>query len=317
MLPTSTLFGIVNWFLIYIGIFLFLLIFVIVCKYCRELRNISFFLTCNTCLSGLLTCLTVCLMTASNLFNGFLIVNLKFGCIWGLFFDIFECSIYHSYYLQSLYRLCRVVFYKKKSLQSNSLYLILIVVEWLLILILLLPPYFLNWYARLPTENYCLIPYTSVGPEIYHILVLYTIPLVCIISTYICITRFIHNSSRTISVRIGTQQRQRNQRDLMIIKRIIVLISILVLLRFPTVIFMIYGIINGSLYPLTYAIVGLITAICLIIIALITIYITPQLRKPMRHFFIFNQIHVQTNEVVQMSTTNRPNDIKRTASKTN
>jgi hypothetical protein len=245
-------------------------------------------------------------MTSSNLFNGFLINNLEFACIWGLFYDIFECSIYHSYYLQSFYRLCRVIFYKKRFLQSYRLYLILIVIEWLLILILLLPPYFVNWYSRLPTENYCLIPYTKVGPEIYHIFVLYTIPLVCIISTYVWITIFIRHSSPTTSGRITAQQRRRNQRDLTVIKRIIILILILVLLRFPTIIFMIYGILHGNLFPLTYAIVGLITSIFLISIGLITIYITPQLRKTIFHFFNYqtNRVHVQTNQLVQLNVTN-------------
>jgi hypothetical protein len=299
MLPISTLFGIFNGCLILISTFAFILIFVIVYKYHRALRDISFLLTCNTCLSGLLTCITICLMTSSNLFNGFLIVDLKFSCIWGLLYDIFECSLYHSYYLQSFYRLCRVVFYKKRSLRCYSLYLILILIEWLLIFLLLLPPYFLNWYSRLPTEKYCLIPYTSVGPEVYHIIVLYTIPLICITSNYVWITIFIRDSSRTTSIRLTIQQRQRNQRDLTVIKRIIILISILILLRFPTIIFMIYGIINGDLFPLTYPIVGLITAICLIVIALINIYITPQLRRTILNFFNYqnNRIHVQTVQI--------------------
>jgi len=248
-------------------------------------------------------------MVSSNLFNGFLIVNLEFGCIWGLFYDIFECSIYHSYYLQSFYRLCRVVFYKKRSIQSFSLYIILILIEWLLILLILLPPYFVNWYAHLTGENTCLIPYTSVGPEVYHIVVLYTIPLGSIILTYICITVFIRrSSSNTAAIRIGAQQRQRNQRDLIIIKRIIIVISILVALRFPTIIFMIYGIIYGELYPLTYSIVGLITAICLIIIGLIIIYITPQLRKTILEFFNYqaNRVDVQTHQSRQIDLRNTP-----------
>lgn len=304
MLPISTLLGIVNGCLILISTFIFILIFVIIYKCHRTLRDISFLLTCNTCLSGLLTCITICLMTSSNLFNGFLTVDLKFSCIRGLLYDIFECSLYHSYYLQSFYRLCRVVFYKKKSFQCYSLYLILILIEWLLIFLLLLPPYFVNWYSRLPTEKYCLIPYTSIGPEIYHIIVLYTIPLACIMSNYIWITIFIRDSSRTTSIRLTIQQRQRNQRDLTVIKRIIILISILILLRFPTIIFMIYGIINGDLFPLTYPIVSLITAICLIIIALINIHITPQLRRTILNFFNYqnNRIHVQTEQINAANT---------------
>jgi hypothetical protein len=74
---------------------------------------------------------------------------------------------------------------------------------------------------------------------------------------------------------------------------------------------MIYGIINGDLYPLTYSIVGLITTICLIIISLIIIYITPQLRKTIFQFFNYqtNRVGVQTNQSIQMNIINTPMNI--------
>ncbi len=284
MLSTSTILGIIN-------------IFLIIYKCRRDLHNVSFLLTCNTCLSGLLTCLTVCLMISSNLFNGFLIVNLQFGCVWGLFYDIFECSIYYSYCLQAFYRLCRVIFYKKKILLSYSLYTILIIGQWILVLVLLLPPVFIDWYARLPTENYCLIPYTYIGPEIYHILLLYLVPLICLGIIYKWITRYMCNVSQAPSLVIAATQRLRNQRDLTVIKRIVMLISILIGLRFPTVIFMIQGAITQSLYPLAYAIVGLITSICLILIGIITIHFTSQLRKQILNFFFHQNNRIQTEPI--------------------
>ena len=180
MLRPGLILGVLNWSLVFVAIFLYALIFLMVYRSRRELKDISLLLTCNTCLAALLTCLTVSVMISSNLFWPFLLVDMKFCFAWGLFYDIFECSIYHSYCLQAFYRLCRVVFYKKRFLLSYNLYLILIVVQWSWILALLIPPVFVNWYARLPTENYCLVPYTYIVAEVYHILVLYLIPLVCI-----------------------------------------------------------------------------------------------------------------------------------------
>jgi len=103
---------------------------------------------------------------------------------------------------------------------------------------------------------------------------------------------------------IAAIQRSRIQRDLIVMKRILMLISILIVLRFPTIIFMINGAISGSLYPLTYAIVGLITSICLIFIGIITIHITPQLRKRVLNVFIqqTSQIHSQPIPLNQMNT---------------
>ena len=248
MVATATVLGITNWCLNFIAILIYLTIIIIGIKNRQELRHISFILTYNTCLAALLACLAVCIMTSSNLSNGFLTYNLTFCCIWGLFYDIFQCSIYHSYYLQAFYRLCRVVFYKKKSLLNYSLFIMLIIGQWTLTISILLPPIFLKWYVHLPTEEYCLVPYTYLLPETYHISIIYMIPLVCISVVYLCITLYIRYSSRAPSLILATNQRQRNLRDLTVIKRIVILISILVALRFPTVIFMIYAVNVGHLY---------------------------------------------------------------------
>lgn len=62
-------------------------------------------LTMNTCLSGFLTSLTVLIMVSSNLSNEFLTKNLYLCSIIGLFYDIFQCSIYYCFCLESFYRL--------------------------------------------------------------------------------------------------------------------------------------------------------------------------------------------------------------------
>lgn len=308
ILNAESIHGIVNWCLNLFAILIFLLIIIIGMKYHRELRDISLMLTYNTCVAALLATLVVCVMTSSNLSNGFLILNLRFCSIWGFLYDLFQCSIYHSYYLQAFYRLCRVVFYKKKSLLAHSLFLTLIFSQWSITFLILLPPIFLNWYIHLPTESYCLVPYTNLIAEIYHILVIYMIPLVCIAVIYVWITTFIRRSSAIASVRLGASQRQRNTRDLTIIRRIVILISVLALLRFPTIILTIYAIIHSEAYTYTYSIVGLITSLCMIFIGLMMIKITPQLRNNV-YYYIFrdNRIHAAQNlpqRVTIPSTTN-------------
>ena len=296
MSPAQIIIGVISWCFIFIAMIIFLSICVTVYKSRREMEDVSMLLICNTCLGALLTCFTMCITIGSDLTTGFLTNNLHFCYAWGLFYDISQCSIYYSYCLQAIFRLCRIVFYKKKSLVSYSLYIIMSISQWLLTLALLLPPIPLKWYSRLPTEKYCLIPYTDVGGEMYHITILYVIPLVCISTTYVWIIIFVRYFSRTTTVVIAATQRQRNLRDLTIVKRIVILVSVLVLLRFPTIIFMIYGITSGGIYSLTYSIVGLITSVCLIIIGCMTIYITPPLRKNIFILYIchYSRANVQT-----------------------
>ncbi|CAF1179706.1 unnamed protein product [Adineta steineri] len=53
----------------------------------------------------------------------------------------------------------------------------------------------------------------------------------------------------------------------------------LVILCFPTIIFVIFDLINGDLNYLTHLIVGSVTAICLILIDLLTILATNKIKK--------------------------------------
>jgi hypothetical protein len=89
-----------------------------------------------------------------------------------------------------------------------------------------------------------------------------------------------------------------------VIKRIIMMMSILIVLRFPTIVFMIYAAITGSIYPLTYGIVGIITAVCLILIGIITAHITPQLRKEVLKFFnqYDNRVGTEPMALKQLNT---------------
>jgi hypothetical protein len=63
---------------------------------------------------------------------------------------------------------------------------------------------------------------------------------------------------------------------------------------------MIYAVIVGHLYPLTYGIVGLITSVCMIIIGLMMIQITPQLRDNVFIFSICRDTRVRTNGILQL-----------------
>ncbi|CAF1090471.1 unnamed protein product [Adineta steineri] len=290
MLTASLIFGITNWSLALISIIIFFFIFIIFAQIIREERasDVSIILVLNTCFTAVLTSFAVVVMVSSNIFSPFLLINPSVCNVFGLFYDIFECSIYYSYCLQAFYRLCRVIYYKKKILLSYDLYKVLILAQWLVTIILILPTYFFKWYIHLPTEKYCLIPYTNIIGSIYLIIFLYSIPLFTIIMVYVLITRHIRSPNI-----IRMQERQRNLRDLTVIKRIIICVLMLVVLRFPTIIFIIYGVVNGELFFLTYAIVGFVTGICLILIGLITIITTNKIKKSIMNFFNYNtnQIH--------------------------
>ncbi|CAF1125964.1 unnamed protein product [Adineta steineri] len=294
MFMYSLVFGIVNWFLSLISLMIFVFIFLIFIEIIHEQRSkdASILLILNTCFSAFLTSLIIIIMISSNLFHKLRLIHINICSICGLLYDIFECSIYYSYCLNAFYRLIRVIYYNKRSLLSYNLYKLLILIQWLLIILLILPTYFLKWYIHLPTEKHCLIPYTNIIGSIYLILFLYLIPLLTIIIIYVLITN--HIRSPTI---IRIQERQRNLRDLTAIKRIIVCVLMLIILRFPTIIFVIFDLINGDLNYLTCPIAGFVTAICLILIGILTILATKKIKKNLlKHLnYPSTQIHPTHN----------------------
>jgi len=302
MVSCQTIFGITSWSLTCISIIIFVFIFIIYIRAIKEEResDVSLLLTINTCLAACLTSLSVLMMISSNIFNGFLLNNYNFCCAFGLFYDMFECSIYYSYCLQSFYRLIRTVYYRKRSLLSYNLYRILIIVQWVITVCLVSPTIYYKWYVMLPEEYYCLVPYVNILGSVYLLVILYSIPLFSIISIYIFITRYIRSTTM-----IRLRERARNLRDITVMKRIILCILMLILLRFPAIIFIIFGVFNGSLFFLTYPILGLVTATCLTFIGLITITITNKFKKQV--FKIYNEIGTQiyptTNRVTPVNNT--------------
>ncbi|CAF3995508.1 unnamed protein product [Adineta steineri] len=72
---------------------------------------------------------------------------------------------------------------------------------------------------------------------------------------------------------------------------------LLIILRFPTIIFIIFGLIYGDLNYLTHPIVGSVTAICLILIGLLSILATNKIKKNfLKHLnYPSTQIHPTQN----------------------
>ena len=299
MVETSQVFGILNASLNLIATGIFFAIIFTAAQFRRERGDVSLILTINSCVASLLTCLAMCIMLASNFWNGFLTYNYTFCLIAGFFYDICQCAIYHSYFLQAFFRLCRVVFYRKKSLLSFPLYQILILIQWCVTIVVLLPPVLLRWYTPLSAEKYCLVPYIPIAPAMYHITVLYLIPLVCISTMYRWISIYIRRSTRATAQILSGNQKRRNQRDLTMIKRIIIMISVLVLMRLPTLVFIINAIAFGFVHPVAFSVTGSIVSLCLIFIGLINIYFTPKFQNNLCSFVKCRENRVDIRTTIQ------------------
>jgi hypothetical protein len=105
-------------------------------------------------------------------------------------------------------------------------------------------------------------------------IIIYNNPLTVIFTIYTQIIRYTH---RVIHV----QQRRlkSHRRDLIILKRIVILVSIIVGIGLPTVIIVFIYIISKSIIPYAYHIQGLSISLGVLIGSVSLVFVTPQIQK--------------------------------------
>ncbi|CAF0980662.1 unnamed protein product [Didymodactylos carnosus] len=273
LINLSTLFGII----IAIIVSLFTILLVVV-SYCRRRYNaqnsVSMLLTCNTCLTVFCSCLMLFYMNFASISGDWHLSSLYFFQQWcigrGYLLFVFINAIYLSYCLQAFFRLCRIAFYKCKYLQMFRNYLLFILVQWSLSFLLILPMRIRRFIVYLPNEFYCQVPMTNLKAIVFSILGVYFIPLCLICIIYIWIIVYIRRQS-IIHIR-----RQQNIRDSRILKRICFIISILLALGIPSIIFVILFTITVRLHSMAYRIGWFTISLSLVFIALSSVYLIPQ-----------------------------------------
>ncbi|UJR24446.1 hypothetical protein I4U23_005822 [Adineta vaga] len=210
--------------------------------------------------------------------------NLTFFCKIrsGYLISICSLSVALSYVLQAIYRLYRIVF-PTSLIHCRHYYFwfLLILLQWLFTLIICLPFLFIKGFiAYIPfEESYCVTTYRSLTASIYGSIVIYIIPLSILITIYVYVVLFIKRLQHGTTIH---RQRQ-NQRDLTVIKRIILTVNGLVFAGLPSMILWMIYLINGNLIePLIYQITWLSIQLSIVIENLLLIYFTKEIRDFIR-----------------------------------
>ncbi|CAF0824949.1 unnamed protein product [Adineta steineri] len=161
-------------------------------------------------------------------------------------------QMYHSFILQALYRYFKIISISKlstikichMSLYNISIYILMIIFSWFISFAVLIPAYTtFNVFTYFPQQYHCRISFTNVKGSIYSLLVSYLIP-VCIVLYIHC--RFIFCIRRLPNRGILLQTR----REIIVIKYILKISSIMCVLGFPTLFFQLQFALTGEIHPL-------------------------------------------------------------------
>jgi hypothetical protein len=230
----------------------------------------------------MISSLTVIDMYAHNLY-GDLYENVSFDNWWCYvrfyFLLVGFCSIYLSYLLQACFHLFRVVFYKYKQLRSMPFINRLVLLQWLSSFFLMLPAFILNHVEYLPGYYHCQIVFPNLQGLILVAFPIYYFPMLAIGLIYIYIIYYTRLKTRSM---VGRHGRRSNQRDMIVLRRITIIVGLLWTLTFPFMILWLVYVTTGNLYPLSYHLQWLTFAVSLLVLPVASVCLTPQLRKSLQ-----------------------------------
>lgn len=290
-----------------------LTIFLLIICFHRQSRSVILLLASHTCSALLISAFMLASMTMASLL-GYMNIHLEqhgntTWCIWrGFFIHGFLCALYDSYMLQAGYRLCRVVFYRRKRLHSFPLYSFLVPIESLFGVVCISPVLLRGDVIYLSSEYYCQTPFTNISAIIYIALRLFLLPILFIASVYIYLLRHVRQSNCLPTTNHSCRKRSKqNQRDLIVIKRLLLMLSILILLGLPSIIFLTILIITGYIIPVTYRIGWLSVSFSLVFLAHMLIQLTHPLRKTIGRLFSSNSISRKRSKLSSEQQQTSPN----------
>jgi hypothetical protein len=130
-------------------------------------------------------------------------------------------------------------------------------------------------FIYLPKEHYCYVSFKNYRGILWVICNAYVIPLSFLSFIYFRITRFVHQQSNIQTFVI----KRRQERDLIVIRRILINIGILLALGIPSIILLIMLMITGEEHPLIFRISLLPASLSIEALSITMILFTPLLKK--------------------------------------
>ena len=212
------------------------------------------------------------------------------------------CAAYYSFALQAIFRLFNVIFYQKKCLQTFRACIIGVVVMWVFAFLSILPNLIFDDFQYLPTEYNCWIGFQNIRGLLMCLIVIYNVPLSVIFTIYTRILLHTHKKSL-----ISNSRKSANQRNVIVLRRIIILMFIVVGVGLPAFVVIIINFITKRILRYSNHIQGFSIAIGIFITSIGLTLITPQLKEvfPRRNALV----HPQNQIVRAQKTPTLPNSL--------
>ncbi|CAF0816343.1 unnamed protein product [Adineta ricciae] len=189
-------------------------------------------------------------------------------------------AIYISYLLQSCLRFFRVVLHRWKQLQTFQMIVKLIIGQWVTSFVLLTFTLIWHYIEYLPDTYHCQIAFNNFLGNLLATFIIFSIPTIASVFIYIYIIYYTKQQTNVITTQ---ETRYRAiQRDIVVLRRVIILITSVTILTLPTLILWIYYLVTGFILPLSYNVEWLLLSLSLVFLSVTSTFITPQVRRLIR-----------------------------------
>ncbi|CAF0963939.1 unnamed protein product [Adineta steineri] len=262
------------------GIFCFILYHLIKRKH--SANRVALLLIGNMYLTLLIFCILL-LEQYTRVIQGhlYLLISLNDGiyCQFRAYFVLVSiCTIFYSNTLQAIYRLCRVVFHTRQSLQSFRLYQILILIQWIICFLMIIPTFVLGDFKYLVDDYHCQIEYQSMRSTLLNGTLAYMIPMNTTIGCYMYTVRKMRQGNNSLIHTMTHIQQVTARRDLIVLFRICILLGLLMAFFIPsTIILSIYNF-TGYLPWWSSQIQWLVFITSIMCVTIVLAFISPHIR---------------------------------------
>jgi hypothetical protein len=221
------------------GLFLFI---ITIDKTCH---TVPMMLVANSCLAELIFASNSLGMAVFTLENDLKKIEYQDSlCIFRGYMTYTVCSLQsYSYLLQAIYRYVVVVYPTRLTFQSARFQILLICLTWICGIIYPIPIVFTDQIKYFADSQICQLPLRLSFLTIFNVSYVYMIPMTGIIFIYFHTVRYVKRMSKRVTP-INTLSRA--QRELKMIYRIVILVSILLVLGLPYTIFVFMGLFNRA-----------------------------------------------------------------------
>ncbi|CAF3605260.1 unnamed protein product [Adineta steineri] len=184
-------------------------------------------------------------------------------------------AICYSNALQAIYRLCRIIFYTKKSYQSFQLYQILSIIQWILCFLIMFPSLYFGDFKYSINDYSCQLDYANYRGVFMIGTLSFSIPMTIIVGCNIYTIKKMRRRNNN-DIEIMTQlQRMIVQRDLVVLFRLLILLGILMTFGIIPVMIILINIFTGLVPWWSSQIQWLVFNILTTIVSIVLIIISP------------------------------------------